>query len=254
MRILVSFLLLLVGNVDNVDSLQTPAVGRRDALRALISGTVSGIGLLSSGVESSMASAEVPAFAAFQVIPDASFSLDPSLVSINVRIFRVVPPATIEPWIDSNKLVPTHMQTETFLKKASSFKGGALWLGEHHNSVRDHNLQANILTELRQMRGDKAPLAIGLEQVQVQFQPVLDDYCAGRITLAQMRQGVEWDKRWSWPFEPYEPIFTVARERQISLVALNVDSEDQTLVEKGGLPGLGREKLGRYIVDGYVRL
>ena len=129
-------------------------------------------------------------------------------------------------------------------------KGGAVWLGEHHNSVRDHNLQATLLKEIRQLRGPDVPLAIGLEQVQMQFQPVLDDFCAGRIDMQQMREGVEWDKRWTWPFANYEPIFAEARKSQIALVALNVNSEDLTMVEKGGLPGLGRERLKLYISDG----
>lgn len=130
--------------------------------------------------------------------------------------------------------------------------GGAVWLGEHHNSARDHNLQTTIVRQLRQIRGPDAPLAIGLEQVQVQFQPVLDDYAAGRIDLAELRQRVEWDKRWTWSFENYAPVFAAAQECGFDLVALNVNSEDLIMVEKGGLPGLGRERLGQYIVDGYV--
>lgn len=93
-------------------------------------------------------------------------------------------------------------------------------------------------------------LAIGLEQVQVQFQSVLDQYIQGYISLDEMRQGVEWDTRWTWPFEGYAPVFETARELGIPLVALNVNSEDMNLVEKGGFPGLGRDRLKLYIHDG----
>jgi uncharacterized iron-regulated protein len=134
-----------------------------------------------------------------------------------------------------------------------SSKGGAVWLGEHHNSARDHNIQAALLKEIRRIRG-QAPLAVGLEQVQIQFQPVLDDFVAGKITMAEMRSQVEWDKRWTWPFETYEPIFTVAQECSISLIALNVNSEDLAMVEKGGFMGLPRDRLRQYIIDGYVCL
>ena len=90
---------------------------------------------------------------------------------------------------------------------------------------------------------------MGLEQVQVKFQPALNDYVAGKISLAEMRSRVEWDRRWTWAFEGYEPIFSVARELRIPLVALNVNSEDLALVEKGGLPALPRDRLQQYITD-----
>jgi uncharacterized iron-regulated protein len=125
-------------------------------------------------------------------------------------------------------------------------------LGEHHNSKSDHNLQVTILRELSNRRKSRSDVAVGLEQVQVQFQPVLDKYNLGLISLDEMRNGVEWDTRWIWPFEGYAPVFLAARELGMPLVALNVNSEDMTLVEKGGFPGLGRNRLRAYIRDGYV--
>jgi uncharacterized iron-regulated protein len=92
-------------------------------------------------------------------------------------------------------------------------------------------------------------MAVGLEQVEVQFQPALDKYIQGSISLDEMREAVEWDTRWIWPFEGYAPVFETARELGIQLVALNVNSEDMYLVEKAGFPGLGRDRLKAYIRD-----
>jgi uncharacterized iron-regulated protein len=135
----------------------------------------------------------------------------------------------------------------------SRSKGGALWLGEHHNSANDHDLQAEIIRKIYQARKGKPsttpPMGIGLEQVQVQFQSVLDDYIAGKISASDMQRLVEWDTRWMWPFQVYEPVFTVAKELGIPLVALNVNSEDLVMVEKKGLPGLPRDRLNLYIPD-----
>ncbi len=101
----------------------------------------------------------------------------------------------------------------------------------------------------RQSQQDQ-PMAIGLEQIQVQFQPVLDDYVSGDISLDEMRRLVEWDKRWMWSFEGYKGIFEAARElNNVRLLALNVDSEDLAKVEKGGYPGLPIEQLRKYIKD-----
>jgi uncharacterized iron-regulated protein len=131
-----------------------------------------------------------------------------------------------------------------------AIRTGTLWLGEHHNSAKDDQLQAILLRRISQQRKRQGKhTAVGLEQVQLQFQPVLDRYIAGDITLDQLRNQVEWDIRWQWPFATYEPIFQTARNLDIPLVALNVDSEDLALVEKGGLPGLPKDVLFKYVSD-----
>jgi hypothetical protein len=206
-----------LANSDGID--------RRNALAALSAGISSGF--LLTGIPSSAGATEKAAqtFAAYNIIPD-SVNLDPKL--------EAVKPAN-------------------FLKSLASIKGGgSIWLGEHHNSKPDHQFQAEFVrsfhTERVKKRNPK-PMAIGLEQVQTQFQPVLDAYVDGTITLQQMKEGVDWEKRWMWDFEGYRPIFETAKDLKIKLLALNVDSEDLTMVEKGGLPGLPINRLRKYIKD-----
>jgi len=127
-----------------------------------------------------------------------------------------------------------------------------VWLGEHHNSAKDHKIQEEVIRKLHDARPSDTPMAIGLEQVQVQFQSALDDYVDGKIDLEKMRELVQWETRWTWPFDQYRPVFETARELGIRLVALNVDSEDLALVEKDGFPGLGRTQIQKYISDPYV--
>jgi hypothetical protein len=138
--------------------------------------------------------------------------------------------------------------------------GGAIWLGEHHNSAADHNFQATFIREVHGHRqkhfsrmsnsgSRKNVMAIGLEQVQQEFQPILDAYIEGKVSLDRMRFMVQWDKRWTWSFDNYKTIFETAKNLHIPLLALNVDSEDLTLVEKEGYPGLPKERLRKYIKD-----
>ena len=142
-----------------------------------------------------------------------------------------------------------------FLKQLAAgdnTKGGALWLGEHHNSIKDHVLQADFIEAVykeRQRVKPSAPMAIGLEQVQLQFQPVLDNYISGKISLQEMRKQVDWEKRWFWSFEGYAPIFERARDLKIPLIALNVNSEDLAEVEKAGFAGLPPSRMKQYIKD-----
>lgn len=128
-------------------------------------------------------------------------------------------------------------------------KSGAIWLGEHHNSAKDHALQNDIIRQLHTLRRGGSEMAIGLEQIQMQYQHVLDDYIAGTISLSQLKTGVEWDRTWQWPFENYAPIFETAKEYQLPLLALNVNSQDLELVEVGGLPNLTPALLQQYIPD-----
>lgn len=146
------------------------------------------------------------------------------------------------------------IDSKEFLNQLATRQGGSVWLGEHHNSVSDHNFQAMVIreahTERKKHRHLKdTPMAIGLEQVQSQFQPILDDYVEGKVSLSEMRSMVQWDKRWTWSFENYKEIFVVAKDLGIQLLALNVDSEDLQLVEKEGYPGLPVQKLHKYIKD-----
>jgi hypothetical protein len=172
-------------------------------------------------------------FSSYQIFPDESATLYPAL--------KPVKPSDLYKILSS---------TNSYTNNG----GGALWLGEHHNSVRDHMLQTHFIRKIHDLRRKKlgvknGNMSVGLEMVQLQFQPALDAYIANDITAGEMREQVEWDKRWSWSFDNYLPVFETCRELNIPLVALNVDSEDLGLVELGGLPNLPRDKLKKYISD-----
>lgn len=146
------------------------------------------------------------------------------------------------------------MKQSSLVDSTSSKNGGVLWLGEHHNSVADHTIQRDLIQLIYNQRNkhqktskERLPMAIGLEQIQVQYQSVLDDFVAGKISETDMLRGVDWEKRWTWPYDGYRPIFDFARKNNISLVALNVNSEDLALVEQSGLRGLSKDQLKTYI-------
>ena len=130
--------------------------------------------------------------------------------------------------------------------KVSSTTGRALFIGEHHDCAEDHALQAALITKLRQSHDPTLPLAVGLEAFQARFQPQLDAFCRGELSLKQLREATEWDTRWVWPFEPYVPVLNAAREAGAKLLALNVNAEDIANVQVGGFPALG-PKLQDYI-------
>lgn len=74
----------------------------------------------------------------------------------------------------------------------------AIFLGEHHPALRDHLLQAALL---RRLCTGQRPVAVGLEAVQRQFQPVLDEYIAGTIGEDELFVATDWARRWYWSFD-----------------------------------------------------
>lgn len=229
-RQLVATILSLITVSSSSTAFQFPLSRRafNDGLVSLVGGIVSSQPAYAVEKEDTTAAIPgKPSFSAYKVVPDASSALSPSIEPVQPSIFHKM------------------------ISSANSMtNGGVVWLGEHHNSAKDHNLQAEFIRSVYN-GGTKSmrPMSIGLEQVQVQFQPVLDDFVAGEISEEQMLHFVQWDKRWSWPYENYKPIFSLARELKIPLIALNVNSEDLSAVEIGGIAGLSKEQLKRYIKD-----
>jgi hypothetical protein len=214
--------------------------GRREMIGRTITSAFGGVvssagGWLSSNAVMANAIEEAdsnePSFTSYEILPDASSNLAPTL----------------------QKIAPSDLNQVLAMTNSKNVGCGALWLGEHHNSVEDHQLQANFVRKIHELRRKKlvgtSNMSVGLEMVQVQFQQALDAYIGKRITANEMMSLVEWEKRWSWSFEGYLPVFETCRDLNIPLVALNVDSEDLSLVESGGFPNLPRDRLEKYISD-----
>ena len=226
-------------NAMSIESGRREMLGR--TMTSALGGMVSSAGgwliqdaAVSNALDEPMTDDEPP-FASYQILPDASSNLAPTLQQITPS--------------DLNKILA---MTRT---NKNGDGGGALWLGEHHNSAKDHQLQADFVRSIHRLRQKElvdtsnGNMSVGLEMVQVQFQSALDAYIAKKISADEMKSLVQWDKRWSWSFEGYLPVFETCRELKIPLVALNVDSEDLGLVESGGFPNLPRERLQKYISD-----
>ena len=226
-------------NAMSIESGRREMLGR--TMTSALGGMVSSAGgwliqdaAVSNALDEPMTDDEPP-FTSYQILPDASSNLAPTLQQITPS--------------DLNKILA---MTRT---NKNGDGGGALWLGEHHNSAKDHQLQADFVRSIHRLRQKElvdtsnGNMSVGLEMVQVQFQSALDAYIAKKISADEMKSLVQWDKRWSWSFEGYLPVFETCRELKIPLVALNVDSEDLGLVESGGFPNLPRERLQKYISD-----
>jgi uncharacterized iron-regulated protein len=111
-----------------------------------------------------------------------------------------------------------------------------IYLGETHDSRRDHEAQLDIIQSLYR----KNPhIAIALEMFQRPYQSILDRYLAGKLTEAEVRDQSQYDQRWGFPWDNYAPILRFAKEKNLPLIALNTPTEVTRKVARQGLESLG---------------
>jgi len=85
-------------------------------------------------------------------------------------------------------------------------------------------------------------MAIGVEYLQQRFQPIVDDYIAGRITEQEFLRGTEYYRHWGYDYRLYAPIFRFARNHEIPVRALNVPESLPSAVAQVGLDGLAPDQ------------
>jgi len=125
----------------------------------------------------------------------------------------------------------------------------AIFLGERHDDPLDHGMQYRIL---RALHRDDGMLHVGMEMFERPFQPVLDDWVAGRLDEEGLRRRTEWDERWGYDIRLYRPLLELARSRAIPLWALNAPRELVGAVAHNGLEDLDeplRAQLPELVLD-----
>ena len=115
----------------------------------------------------------------------------------------------------------------------------AVYLGETHNELADHEAQLEIIQALN----GQGEIAIALEMFQRPFQPVLDAYLADELTETELIAQSEYETRWGFDWEFYAPILRYAKDNQIPLIALNTPAEITRQVAREGLSSLSGDDL-----------
>jgi uncharacterized iron-regulated protein len=114
-------------------------------------------------------------------------------------------------------------------------QANVVYLGETHDSSKDHQ---NQLTIIQKLYRHKPKIAIAMEMFQRPYQGVVDQYIAGKLTEKEFLEKSEYEKRWRVPWENYAPILRFARQKQLPVLALNTPSEITRKVAKLGLESL----------------
>lgn len=112
-------------------------------------------------------------------------------------------------------------------------------------------MEASFVASFAQAKGAQGA-ALGLEMVAQPYQPVLDAYNRGEITLDVMFRDTQWPKRWGYPSSNYAPVFEAARSHNMPLVALDVPAVLQMGVGEKGVNSLTTLEKARYMPDNFA--
>jgi uncharacterized iron-regulated protein len=118
-------------------------------------------------------------------------------------------------------------------------KADVVYLGETHDSEKDHQNQLEIIKALYQRR---RKIAIALEMFQRPYQEIINQYLTGKLTETELVKQTEYEERWGFPWKLYAPILRYAKTNKIPVLALNTPSEISRKVSRNGLESLTKEE------------
>ncbi|MGB9763926.1 MAG: ChaN family lipoprotein [Candidatus Saccharicenans sp.] len=97
-------------------------------------------------------------------------------------------------------------------------KARFVFVGETHDDLDMHEMQFRVIQALYQQDSN---LTIGLEQITVDLQPVLDRWVKGELDEESFLREIKWYVTWSFNYGYYRKIFDFARQKNLPIFALN---------------------------------
>jgi uncharacterized iron-regulated protein len=113
-----------------------------------------------------------------------------------------------------------------------------IFVGESHDSARDHQIQLDVIRSLNKAG---VALAIGTEMFRADSQRQLDEWTKGTLGLKDFLK--VYYGNWNLPWPLYADIFLYARENRIPLIGLNVPEEITQKVSREGFSALTGKEL-----------
>ncbi len=129
-------------------------------------------------------------------------------------------------------LLPADGETIAFPRLVDRLAARAVvLLGEHHGDAEHHLWE---LATIAVLLGRRSDIVLGFEAFPREAQPVLDRWTRGELSEAELLKGTRWHEVWGYDAEPYLPLFRLARQHRVPMLALNVD---RSLIERVGKQG-----------------
>jgi len=163
-----------------------------------------------------------------------------ALVSLVGCATAPVAPARIAPGI-YDVATGEQLNEEQFAGRLISAK--YVIVGESHDSPEDHALQLHVF----ELMSSGRRVALGMEMFQRPFQEPLDLYVRAEIDEATMLERTEWKTRWGFETDLYRPLWEMAREKSLTIIALNVRRELTKRVSAVGVSALTEEERAQLV-------
>ena len=115
-----------------------------------------------------------------------------------------------------------------------------VYVGEQHNHPDHHRIQLQIIEALHR---DHSDISVGMEMFDFTYQPVLDEWIAGKLDETTFLKKVHWYANWKYPFRLYRDILVYIKEQQIPLIGLNIPFHLPPKIAIGGIESLSEIEL-----------
>jgi uncharacterized iron-regulated protein len=133
-------------------------------------------------------------------------------------------------------------KTISFVEMIQGMKKSRLvYVGETHNSLAMHQIQAKIIQGLYDQ--DRI-LTVGMEMYPITQQEPLNKWSLGILSEQEFIRDARWYVNWNFHFGFYRDIFKVVKKNKIPLYALNVPRDIITKVRMMGWEALSEEEKG----------
>ena len=111
-----------------------------------------------------------------------------------------------------------------------------VYVGERHTNPTHHSIQLEVIKALSQTT---TQLVIGMEMFDHTYQPVLDQWTAGKLGETAFIEKTHWYANWRFDYGLYRGILEFAKEKGLRVVALNVPFHIPGKISVGGIASLG---------------
>jgi uncharacterized iron-regulated protein len=118
-------------------------------------------------------------------------------------------------------------------------KSRLVYVGETHNNLPMHRIQAKIIQGLFEQDRD---VTVGLEMYPVTQQEPLNKWSLGILSEEEFIREGQWYVNWNFHFGFYRDIFKVVKKNALPLYALNVPRDVITKVRMRGWKALSEEE------------
>ena len=142
-----------------------------------------------------------------------------------------------QPWHVIETQTGQILSSTDLMKKLASYE--VVYLGEEHHN--QYHIEA-ALQILEQLSSDGFQPVIGMEMFGWDGQPALDSYVSqSPLSRSEFLDQVRWTQNWGGAFEDYEPLVSYARNRGLSVRAMNPPKPLIRQIVKAGLAKVREE-------------